>query len=1349
MSFGRSTAYYRHKKDPVQVTKGDIVTYTIRIYNEGYVDGVVKEIKDYLPDGLELAKNSQVNDNYGWKSDTNNTQIIRCEPKNENNIIPSNHSSVGILDVAAGGNSIYKEYEIECKVKENGNKNGQPLLNIAEITNYGYMNDNTYIQASEQDKDIDSEQDNVFSSNDLSNLDVLINDHYNQRLLKRIYPDEGDKTKVYYPGKQDDDDFECVITQPFDLALRKFISEVDGNTITESREPVINTNSLKQLKDNGTAYYYHKKNPVTVQNGKSVTYTIRVYNEGDIEGYAEEITDILPTGLVLDENGTNTKEYNWSIQETKEGQTYVTTNALQSQGIPAFNNETISYKEVKIDCKVQSNDNDKILVNVAEITRYGYKVNNELIEANKPYIDRDSKQNNVFTKTSYIRNIDNYLDYESLEDIHHNVGDTQLYQGFEDDDDFESVKVKSITGSYALKIKKVDLEGNAISGVKFTVNGTETNATNASGLTTVKDKVNITAANVNKEDSYEISEINLGDNANKYVPLKEKVIVKVTKKLENGKYVLSDAKFADGTTEKDITIGGKTAKITVKKTNNVVTVTIPNGEIDGAYALKIKKVDFRGNAISGVKFTVNGTETKETDENGLTTVNDKVDITPEDIEKEDSYEISEINLGDNANKYVPLKEKVIVKVTKEIKDGRYVASDAKFADGTKEKNVTIGGTTSKITVDFKNNVVTVTIPNGEFDLALRKFITAVRKGVGSKAETKEEITSRIPVFEIDEQGNYKYNHTKEPVAVASQNVVEYTLRVYNEGTINGYAKQIKDDIPDGLEFLPDDEVNKEFGWKMQDAEGNVVEDVSKVKYIVTDYLSKEKETTEGENLLKPFDANAYNAGTIKEPEYKEVKVAFKVIIPNSDERIIVNQAQISDDSDGDGNDIEDKDSTPDKWIEGEDDQDIEKIKVQEFDLALRKFITGLRTGVGTKEEKKQDITSRIPVFKVDENGKYLYEHTKEPVVLGNQNIVEYTLRVYNEGQVAGYAKEIKDDIPEGLEFLPDDEVNKEYGWKLVDEEGNVVEDVNKAKYIVTDYLSKEKETTEGENLLKPFDVNAYNAGTIKEPEYKEVKVAFKVTIPNSDNRIIINQAQISDDSDGDGNDVVDKDSTPDKWIEGEDDQDIEKIKVLEFDLALRKWVTKAIVIENGKQTVRETGHKAEDDPEDIVKIDLKKSAIKNVVVKYEYQIRVTNEGEIAGYAKEISDYIPEGLRFEAADNPQWKEVEGKVVTDQLKDTLLQPGESAEVTIILTWINREDNMGLKVNVAEISKDYNEYGTPDRDSTPNNQAPGEDDIDDAPVMLTVKTGQTLLNIGTTVIAINILCAGIVLIKKFVLK
>ena len=422
-----------------------------------------------------------------------------------------------------------------------------------------------------------------------------------------------------------------------------------------------------------------------------------------------------------------------------------------------------------------------------------------------------------------------------------------------------------------------------------------------------------------------------------------------------------------------------------------------------------------------------------------------------------------------------------------------------------------------------------------------------------------------------------------------------------------------------------------------------------------------------------------------------------------------------------------------------------KLQNRQFDLALRKFITGVTTVDGSRT----DITTRVPVFKVDKDGKYVYEHTKEPVLVANQNVVEYTIRVYNEGEIAGYAKEIKDDIPEGLEFLPDDETNKEYRWIMLDEEGNETEDVTKAKYITSDYLSKENEKTVGENLLKAFNEEDYEAGSIKEPDYKEVKVAFKVTMPNTSDEIIINQAQISDDSDEDGNEVTDKDSTPNEWIDGEDDQDIEKIKVQYFDLALRKWVTKAIVIEDGKEVVRETGHKAEDDPEAVVKVDLKKSKLNKVVVKFEYQIRVTNEGQIAGSVEEISDYIPEGLKFVAADNPEWEEVNGKVVTDQLAGQIMQPGESKEVTILLTWINREDNMGLKVNVAEISKDYNEYGSPDIDSTPNNKVPGEDDIDDAPVMLTVTTGQEVVYIGITIAVLGIIAGGVIGIKKYVIK
>ena len=266
---------------------------------------------------------------------------------------------------------------------------------------------------------------------------------------------------------------------------------------------------------------------------------------------------------------------------------------------------------------------------------------------------------------------------------------------------------------------------------------------------------------------------------------------------------------------------------------------------------------------------------------------------------------------------------------------------------------------------------------------------------------------------------------------------------------------------------------------------------------------------------------------------------------------------------------------------------------------------------------------------------------------------------------------------------------------------------------------------------------------MESPDYKDVQVAFKVdepTLATPNSRELINHAQIR-------KSLPDIDSTPDEWIEGEDDQDIEKVKVLYFDLSLRKWVTHAIVIEDGKTKVMETGHKAEDDPESIVKVELNHDRLKNTVVKFQYSIRIKNEGEIEGYCTEISDYIPEGLKFVAEDNKDWKVVDGKVVTDQLKDKLLKPGDTAEVVITLTWINNENNMGVKINTAEISKDKNKYNAPDIDSTPNNRKAGEDDIDDAPVALVVMTGgeQSYILIG--IAALAVVGVGIALIKKYV--
>ena len=108
----------------------------------------------------------------------------------------------------------------------------------------------------------------------------------------------------------------------------------------------------------------------------------------------------------------------------------------------------------------------------------------------------------------------------------------------------------------------------------------------------------------------------------------------------------------------------------------------------------------------------------------------------------------------------------------------------------------------------------------------------------------------------------------------------------------------------------------------------------------------------------------------------------------------------------------------------------------------------------------------------------------------------------------------------------------------------------------------------------------------------------------------------------------------------------------------------------------------------------------------------------------------------------------KVATDELADVLLMPGESANVEIVLTWINDKNNMGLKTNIAEISQDYNDSHTPDIDSTPDNEKPGEDDIDDAPVILTPQTGGNPKYYVLTAGILLIMITGVTLIKKYVL-
>ncbi len=1045
----------------------------------------------------------------------------------------------------------------------------------------------------------------------------------------------------------------------FDLALRKFIVSINNVSPTESRVPQISDSTIADLQANRitTAEKIHPKNALTVETGDSVIYTIRVYNEGDIDGIVTEITDYLPSGLKLKADSSINTQYKWV--EGTNGE--VTTNYLEGQVIPAFNGTELHYLDVQIECEVTATatDSNINLKNVAEITGC---TDGE----GEPAVDRDSTPDNV-----------------DVEDY----GNTSQ----EDDDDFEDLV---ILGKYFdLSLRKFIIQ-------------------------------------VNNDE--------LKDETGKYLREPQ---VDVTN-------------LANGTATTAIYNHPKNPVLVKVGDEVIYTIRVYNeGQIDG-YVKEItdhlpphlEYVNDEFNAQYGWKISADGRT--------VTT-----DITSPDTEYSANRDTIYANRKTGEDKvlleafdgktldYIDVQIKCKI-VSSAIPDEKLtnIADITDFSDGennpvedtdSEEDNVTLPS--DETLPDYKDDEINrgdEYIPGQEddddfekviiqvFDLALRKFITGVNE---------EEITNRVPQF-INNNGEYSYIHTKDPVLVSSGDTVIYTLRIYNEGDVAGYAEEVKDDIPEGLEFLPDNTTNVNYRWVMYDAEGNITDNVQEAETIRTDYLSKAQEDETGrDNLIEPF-----NPETMNEPDYKEVRIAFKVIEPNTSDRIIINTAEISEDSDEEGNPVDDVDSTPDNDEDGEDDIDIEKVKVTYFDLALRKFITGVN---------EEEITNRVPIF-TNNDGNYTYEHTKEPVEVRNGDTVIYTLRIYNEGTEAGYADEVKDDIPEGLEFLPENEVNTEYRWVMYDAEGNVTNNVQEAETIRTDYLSKAQEDETGrDNLIEAFDPE-----TMTQPDYKDVKIAFKVIEPNTSDRIIINTAEISKDKDEDGDEVEDIDSTPDNDEDGEDDIDIEQIKVNYFDLALRKIISKVTMILDGKTYVEETGHQFEDDPEEVVKVELGNHKIETSVIKFTYQIRITNEGKIAGYAEEIKDYIPEGLEFVAEDNENWVLSEdGKTITTtQLSETLLEPGESAIVEVTFRWINDQHNLGVKTNWAEISEDSDENKEPieDIDSTPDNFEEGEDDIDDASVVLAIVSGVGGHYIGVIAGVLGILGTGLVLIKRFVL-
>jgi uncharacterized repeat protein (TIGR01451 family) len=265
-------------------------------------------------------------------------------------------------------------------------------------------------------------------------------------------------------------------------------------------------------------------------------------------------------------------------------------------------------------------------------------------------------------------------------------------------------------------------------------------------------------------------------------------------------------------------------------------------------------------------------------------------------------------------------------------------------------------------------------------------------------------------------------------------------------------------------------------------------------------------------------------------------------------------------------------------------------------------------------------------------------------VVAPGDLVEFTITVFNQGELAAADIVVTDTLPAGLTFDPADNP----GWALVDG----------------------RPTT---TIAGPIAPDASTAVTI----------LLTVADPADASADVVNSAEITTATDGNGgvrtdidstpdadetNDVVtddEVDSTPTGDPADEDDHDVAVVRL--FDLALRKTT------DVGRVQVGDT---------------------------VPFTITVYNQGRVAASQFTVTDTIPDGLTFVPADNPGWTDNgDGTASTTVL--ATLAPDSSASVVINL----RVDAFAPELsNYAEISDVLGPDGVTvtDVDSTPDDDA-----------------------------------------------
>ncbi len=263
-------------------------------------------------------------------------------------------------------------------------------------------------------------------------------------------------------------------------------------------------------------------------------------------------------------------------------------------------------------------------------------------------------------------------------------------------------------------------------------------------------------------------------------------------------------------------------------------------------------------------------------------------------------------------------------------------------------------------------------------------------------------------------------------------------------------------------------------------------------------------------------------------------------------------------------------------------------------------------------------------------------------------IVDFKIKVFNQGNVTAQNVEITDYIPSGFEYV------NSFGW--------LFDGVNKATKIITTRLvpgDSIELTIQLKVLPNPSDASAYL-------NYAEVS-----TIKDSLGNVRTDIDSYSDNNkDNDGNVIDDEVNSP----FDEDDHDPARIDV--YDLALRKVLTTPEPYTYGQDLT--------------------------------YRIRVYNQGTLPVTNVVLNDYIPSGYAYDPTVNLEWSGTAPTIT--HIHGAQLNPGDSFEVNVILELIRTDGSYVNWANYSEIKSMADVTGqidvsSQDVDSDPNGDTAGE--------------------------------------------